>query len=78
MINPIKRVWVAPHLAKAQAEAQPQAAPPPQAPTVSAAPAQPARKQVFIDLPETEIEEKDSDSVWAEFGSVMAKLPKAP
>ena len=76
MINPIKRVWVAPHLAKAQAEAQ--AATPPQAPTVSAMPTQPARKQVFIDLPETEIEEKDSDSVWAEFGSVMAKLPKAP
>lgn len=76
MINPIKRVWVAPHLAKAQAEAQ--AVTPPQAPTVSAMPTQPARKQVFIDLPETEIEEKDSDSVWAEFGSVMAKLPKAP
>jgi hypothetical protein len=58
--------------------AQPPAATPTQVPALSAAPVQPARKQVFIDLPETEIEEKDSDSVWAEFGSVLAKLPKAP
>ncbi len=65
MHKPIKRVWVPPSLAPAAPVASAQPLPD--------APAQ--RKQIFIDVPETDIEEKNSDSVWAEFASVQARLP---
>jgi hypothetical protein len=63
MLRPIKRVWVPPK-------------PAPTLPAVAAAP--PARipaapRQVFGVLPETEVEERDTDSVWAEFDDVYAK-----
>ncbi len=63
MYKPIKRVWVAPPLAGAG----------PVAPVAPAAAVPVAGKQVFGELPETEVEEKDSDSIWAAFESVYAR-----
>ena len=66
MLRPIRRVWVPP-------KPMPSA---PAAPAVDAGPLPPpaaAPRQVFGVLPETEVEERDSDSIWAEFDSVYAK-----
>jgi hypothetical protein len=63
MLRPIKRVWVPPTPASAlEATA-----------AVSPAKAPAAAKQVFSESPETEVQERDSDSIWAEFESVYAR-----
>lgn len=67
MLNPIKRVWV-----PKKVEAPPAAAP---APTpIQAPPAPkplPSHNMLFDEVPEPEVEEKNSDSIWAEFDSVL-------
>jgi hypothetical protein len=64
MLKPIKRVWVPPQPMPA-ASSTSAVAPAAKAPAV--------RKLVFSELPETEVEERNSDSVWAEFDSVYAR-----
>jgi hypothetical protein len=71
MLNPIKRVWV-----PKQAEsppATPSAAPPQVAPKALI-----ASNGLFDDMPEPEVVEKNSDSIWAEFDSFLGseKEPK--
>lgn len=73
MLNPIKRVWVP---KKSAAEAPVQAPEPPASPTPvpsiapEAAETTPSRRGIlFEELPEPEVSEKFSDSVWAEFGT---------
>lgn len=75
MHKPIKRVWVPPQPAPAATSAPSATSATAVSATVAAAVASaPAvRKQVFNDLPETEVEERNSDSVWAEFDSVYAR-----
>jgi hypothetical protein len=64
MLNPIKRVFVpkAPAAVPAAAPEQPQNVRP---------------KPRFDELPSPEMEEKDSDSIWAEFDSVKPLQPRA-
>jgi len=76
MLNPIKRVWV---------PKNPPAAPVPPAPqvrtestqVVSAPEPSPSKRGIlFEELPEPEVSEKFSDSVWAEFDSILPqKVP---
>lgn len=78
MLNPIKRVWVpkktdaaqaaVPTDASVQATQAIPAAPSPEAPKPAAAP---KRHGLFEELPEPDVEERNSDSVWAEFDSVL-------
>lgn len=72
MLNPIKRVWV-PKKPIAQSEPQAQTTAP-----VGAAPVGPAeetttskRGMLFDELPKPDVTEKCTDSVWAEFDSVL-------
>jgi hypothetical protein len=63
MLNPIKRVWI-PKKVEASVPAAPIAA------TVKPQPApkrQQPRNGLFDAVPEPEVEEKNSDSIWAEF-----------
>jgi hypothetical protein len=71
MINPIKRIWVP---KKAPEQAQPASSVPPPA-TKALAGTQPtsARGALFDELPSPEMEEKNSDSIWAAFDSVRAQ-----
>jgi hypothetical protein len=79
MNKPIKRIWVPP---QAPAKALQGVAGAPTAPATAVnAPLQGTpdkRNMLFDQLPEPEMEEKDSDSIWAEFGSVLGPrhLPK--
>ena len=74
MLNPIKRVWVP---KKPAAEV-----PPPVATTDTtvaaqdhAAEATPSKRGIlFEELPEPEVSEKFSDSVWAEFKTVIPQV----
>lgn len=68
MLNPIKRIWV-PKKAPVQA---PVAGPIPAATPKTASTAKPAvgRNALFDELPSPDMEEKNSDSVWAAFDSV--------
>jgi hypothetical protein len=68
MLNPIKRVWVP---KKAPLPTQGPSA----APTVAATPAPASRplngrNPLFDELPSPDMEEKNSDSIWAAFDSV--------
>lgn len=65
MLNPIKRVFVPKPRVQAPEAAAPQPAPPPK------------RAATFDELPSPDMEEKDSDSVWAEFDSVKPLKPDA-
>jgi hypothetical protein len=68
MLNPIKRIWVP---KKAPVEAQ-TPAPAPTAPQNTAPAPRPAggRNVLFDELPSPDMEEKNSDSIWAAFESV--------
>lgn len=63
MLRPIKRVWVPPKPAPV----------PPTAVTTPADKPVATGKRALSDLPETEVEERNSDSIWAQFESVYAK-----
>lgn len=66
MINPIKRVFV------------PKPADKPPVPSALQKAAPPATKPIslFDELPQPDMEEKDTDSIWAEFDSVRPLPPK--
>jgi len=66
MHNPIKRVWVP---KSAPTVAAPLAAQKPASPVIEPVPSR--RGGLFDELPEPEVEEKSSDSIWAEFDSVL-------
>jgi hypothetical protein len=68
MLNPIKRVWVPPKKVDAPPAAESAAVP-----VGATEPAKPAktRNVLFDDMPEPEVEERNSDSVWAEFDTVQ-------
>jgi hypothetical protein len=68
MLNPIKRIWV-PKKAPVQS---PAAGPKPTASPNAAPTAKPAgaKSALFDELPSPDMEEKNSDSVWAAFDSV--------
>lgn len=73
MLKPIKRIFVPKHLALQPLDA---AVTPPVAPVmplVPAAPVVPAVKHnaLFDELPQPDMEEKNSDSIWAAFDSVL-------
>lgn len=66
MHNPIKRVWVP--------RSAPSASAPLAAPELLPSVIEPVssmRSGMFEELPEPEVEEKSSDSIWAEFDSVL-------
>ena len=68
MLNPIKRIWVP---KKAPTEAQtPEPVPTAPATTVPAPRPAGARNVLFDELPSPDMEEKNSDSIWAAFESV--------
>lgn len=59
MLKPIKRVWI------------PKAAPAKPADPVQQTPPAPVRRNMLFDeMPQPDAQEKNSDSVWAEFDSV--------
>jgi hypothetical protein len=59
MFNPIKRIWIPPHARPAQPAA-----------VAQQTPEAPEPDDYFLNaLPEPEVEEKDTDSIWAEFNS---------
>jgi hypothetical protein len=68
MLNPIKRIWVP----KKAPEQLPAAGPTPTASPKAAPTAKPAagRNALFDELPSPDMEEKNSDSIWAAFDSV--------
>lgn len=73
MLKPIKRVWV-PRAAASAASAAAASSVTAAVPAAKAhAPTTATAGQVFNELPETEVQERDSDSVWAEFESVYAR-----
>jgi len=77
MLNPIKRVWVPKNLPDAPVAPNPQInADPTQAVNVSE-PTPSKRGILFEELPEPEVSEKFSDSVWAEFHSVAPQKTSA-
>lgn len=88
MLNPIKRVWVPkaasapapdPAPAPALSTSPPTATPSAVVPTVAPPAAEPIpskRGMLFDELPEPEVTEKFSDSVWAEFDSVIPQSTK--
>jgi hypothetical protein len=66
MLNPIKRTWV-----PKKVETPPAVAPAATPNSTQATPkAPPARNASFNEVPEMDVEEKNSDSVWAEFETV--------
>jgi hypothetical protein len=68
MLNPIKRVWV-PKNAPAQAQTA-ATAPTPTAKPAPAGRSTNGRNPLFDELPSPDMEEKNSDSIWAAFDSV--------
>ena len=68
MLKPIKRIFVPKHLAL-RPEAPVMVAPAVQA-TTPAAPTASKPNAMFDELPRPEMEEKNSDSIWAVFESV--------
>jgi hypothetical protein len=74
MLNPIKRVWV-PKKAQASAEpAVPDALVAPVLPPLAVPQAPKPLRHVLSDddMPEPDVEEKNSDSIWAEFDSIFS------
>ena len=64
MLNPIKRVWVPKKASTPLASSAPVAAP-------AAAPiTEKYRNLLFDEMPQPETEEKNTDSIWAEFDTV--------
>jgi hypothetical protein len=68
MFKPIKRIFVPRHLALQPLE--PAVAPPAAQATAPAAPTASKPNALFDELPQPEMEEKNSDSIWAAFESV--------
>jgi hypothetical protein len=74
MLNPIKRIWVPKKALVLAAPVVPDALPAPaDPPTVTPQAPKPVRNMSFDDvMPEPDVEEKNSDSIWAEFDSVFS------
>jgi hypothetical protein len=68
MLKPIKRIFVPKHLALQPLE--PAVTPPAVAATAAAATTTSKPNALFDALPQPEMEEKNSDSIWAAFDSV--------
>lgn len=74
MLNPIKRIWTPKAAPQAQPTAVPEAVasePAFQAPAAAATKPPITRNVLFDELPSPDMEEKNSDSVWAVFDSVL-------
>lgn len=77
MLNPIKRVWTpkSPPAEPVSQAAAPVATPTPSPDSSSLAEPTPSKRgMLFDELPEPEVSEKFSDSVWAEFGSQIPQV----
>lgn len=74
MLNPIKRIWVPKKAPERAAPVVPDALPDPVEPPMATSQApKPARHTSFDNaMPEPDVEEKNSDSIWAEFDSVFS------
>lgn len=68
MFKPIKRIFVPKHLALQPLQPAPEAPAPTATPAAAPAPSKP--NVLFDELPQAEMEEKNSDSIWAAFDSV--------
>jgi len=70
MLNPIKRIWVPKKTAEKEQPAEPALTATPKAGSGK----QPTRgpRALFDELPSPDMEEKNSDSIWAAFDSVRA------
>jgi hypothetical protein len=74
MHNPIKRVWVPKKAQAIAAPVTPVALAIPAVPPVDVqqAPKRPRTISFDNEMPEPDVEEKNSDSIWAEFDSVLS------
>jgi hypothetical protein len=81
MNKPIKRIWVPPQAPAKALQAVPSVSGLPTAPVAAVnepLQATPVRRNMlFEELPEPEMVEKDSDSIWAEFDSIPGLIHPA-
>jgi hypothetical protein len=69
MINPIKRIWVPKKAPEKAQPTEPTATPKARSGTKPTS----GRGALFDELPSPDMEEKNSDSIWAAFDSVRAQ-----